>query len=99
MARSLGLWGAVVVAGTAAVIWIVTRGSAPPPQADEPIVLQSERGIYFEIRDLLTGPDAKSWWEDLRGERSPVMVLRVVEADLDWSPPVLKLAPDGDAPA
>jgi len=62
-------------------------------------VLQSARGSYFEIRDLLTGADAESWWDDLRGERSPVMVLWVVEADLDSSPPVVKLAPKRGGPA
>ena len=97
MARSVGLWGGVVLVFAGALLWMATRKSAPP--ADEPIVLQSARGSYFEIRDLLTGADAESWWDDLRGERSPVMVLWVVEADLDSSPPVVKLAPKRGGPA
>lgn len=97
MARSVGLWGGVVLVFAGALLWMATRESAPP--ADEPIVLQSARSIYFDIRDLLTGGDAESWWDDLRGERSPVMVLWVVEADLDSSPPVVKLAPKRGGPA
>ena len=80
-----------------ALTWIISCGSSPP--TDEPIVLPSAHTIYLEIRGLLTGSEAQSWWEDLRGDRSPSMILWVVDADLDGSPPVLRLALEPDGPA
>lgn len=66
--------------------------------AEESVVVRTAREDYVEIRSLLTGGDAQSWWADLRGSRMS-MGLWVVAEDTDGEPPVLLLGPERDGPA
>ena len=66
--------------------------------AGESVVQRTAREHYFDIRSLLTGNDGPSWWDDLRGSRLSFRMW-VVSADVDWQPPLLRLAPERGAPA